>query len=81
MVILHVNAQKCRRASRRLNMCCTGTTLHSGIDESKRGAMQDEGFSTGHWMSDYYGIWWEVVTTSGETIWKKGDLSPEPFLT
>ncbi|MEN6465822.1 MAG: hypothetical protein ABFD62_11635 [Syntrophaceae bacterium] len=43
--------------------------------------MQDEGFSTGHWMSDYYGIWWEVVTTSGETIWKKGDLDPEPFLT
>lgn len=62
-------------------MCCTGTTLHSGIDESKRWAMQDEGFSTGHWMSDYYGVWWEVVTISGETIWKKGDLSPEPFLT
>lgn len=62
-------------------MCCTGTTLHSGIDTSKRGLLQDEGFSTGHWMCDYYGIWWEIVTSSGETIWKKGDLEPVPFLT
>lgn len=63
-------------------MCCTGTTIHSGIDESKKLALQEEGYPTGHWMCDYYGTWWEIVTKDGETIWKKGeDLEAGPFLT